>query len=155
MSKYMPEIQDSSNEFIHQATNSLSITMCKRSELNCEPSDSNTFIFTIFQKKVHFGVAGSSYEPYVMLFRRSAPFELHGISTKPFWIHGRKPQQQEAGVHEMMYVTSMSWMSHGQKYHGYSDDALFSAFGIDDSRTAGIDVRAGDLFKDMGICMNT
>lgn len=153
MNKYMPEIQDPGNEFIHQATNSLSITLCKRSEPNCQPSDFNTFIFTIFQKKVHVGAAGSSYEPYVMLFRRTAPFELHGISTKPFWIHGRKPPQQEAGVREMMYVTSMSWMNHGQKYHGYSDDALFIAFGIDDSRTAGIDVRAADLLKDMGICM--
>jgi hypothetical protein len=155
MNRYMPEIQDFSNEFIHQATNSLSITLCKRSELNCLPSDFNTFIFTIFQKKVHVRGARSSYEPYAMLFRRTAPFELHGISTKPFWIHGRKTLQQEAAVREMMYVTSMSWMNHGQKYHGYSDDTLFLAFGIDDSRTAGIDVQAGDLLKDMGICLNS
>lgn len=155
MKKYMPEIRDFDNEFIHQATNSLSITLCKRSELNCQSSDSNTFILTIFQKKVHVGVTGSSYEPYAMLFRRTAPFELHGISAKPFWIHGRKMTQQQAGVREMMYVTSMSWMKHSQKYHGYSDDTLFLAFGIDDSRTAGIDIRAGDLLKDMGICLNS
>ncbi|OKL56257.1 hypothetical protein UA08_08505 [Talaromyces atroroseus] len=155
MDRYMPQVRDKSEEFIHQATNSLSITLCKRSEPDCQPTDMNTFIFTIFQKKAHVGFGASSYEPYVMLFRRTAPFEIHSISTKPFWIHGRKSSLQEEGTHEMIYITSMSWKSHRQKYHGYSDDVLFLAFGIDDSRTAGIDFTASELLKDMGLCMNS
>ncbi|KUL87863.1 hypothetical protein ZTR_03273 [Talaromyces verruculosus] len=155
MDRYMPQVPDKSEGFIHQATNSLSITLCKRSEPDCQPTDMNTFIFTIFQKKAHLGFGASSYEPYVILFRRTAPFEIHSISTKPFWIHGRKPSLLERGTHEMIYITSMSWKSHVQKYHGYSDDVLFLAFGIDDSRTAGIDITASDLLKDMGFCMNT
>ncbi|KAH8698696.1 hypothetical protein BGW36DRAFT_376618 [Talaromyces proteolyticus] len=154
MDKYMPVVPDNSKEFIHQATNSLSITLCKRSEAGCLATDQNTFIFTIFQKKTDVGFGASSYEPYVMLFRRTLPFDLHSISTKPFWIHGRKAAQKNEMKPEMMYVTSMSWKNHGQTYHGYSDDVLFLAFGIDDSRTAGIDIVAGDLLRDMGICMN-
>lgn len=154
LGRYMAQILSTSEDFIHQATNSLSITLCKRSETGCEPTEMNTFIFTIFQRKTHIGFGASSYEPYVMLFRRTAPFEIHSISTKPFWIYGRKPLLQEGSAHEMIYITSMSWKSHGQKYHGYSDDVLFLAFGIDDSRTAGIDIMASDLLKNMGLCMD-
>ncbi|OKL64189.1 hypothetical protein UA08_01003 [Talaromyces atroroseus] len=144
--KYMPKMLDVGNEFIHQATNSLSITLCQRSELGCEPNDSNTFVLVIFHKKVHRGLL-STYEPYAMLFRRVSPFQIHGVSRKPLWIHGRS--------HEMMvYLTSMNWKSHGQKYHGYSDDVIFLAFGIDDERTGGIDVLASDLLKDMDLCMH-
>lgn len=53
---------------------------------------------------------------------------------------------------EMMYVTSISWKKHGQKYHGYADDVLFINFGIEDNKTAAIDVLAGDLFMELGAC---
>jgi len=46
----------------------------------------------------------------------------------------------------------MSWKGKEQKYHGYLDDALFLAFGIEDSRSGGIDVTAGELLKGMGLC---
>ena len=38
------------------------------------------------------------------------------------------------------------------KYHGFLDDVVFLAFGIEDERTAGIDVRAGDLVRGLGMC---
>ena len=49
-------------------------------------------------------------------------------------------------------MTSLSWNTHGQKYHGYSDDVLFIAFGIEDSKTAAIDIVAGELLMDLGLC---
>ena len=160
MAKYMPKIAPKL-ESIHQATNSLSITLCKRLDPSCEVNDTNTFILTIFQHKSYYSFHGV-YEPYVMLFQRTAPFAIHAISQKPIWIHGRgkakvpdslvEEERQSWNQTEMFYVTSTSWKKQGQKYHGYIDDELFIAFGIEDSSTAGIDIVAGDLLMDLGLC---
>ncbi|KAH8672563.1 hypothetical protein BGZ60DRAFT_405149 [Tricladium varicosporioides] len=218
-----PNVEKPDGESIHQATNSLSVTLCKRSDPSCVPDERNTFILTIFQYKRYY-YFHSVYDPYVMLFEQKAPFKIHGISQKPFWIHGRwKPHEVkepnaveesnqlqepiegvglnqvkkrnevdgpnevddsneadelseadepneveepndllEEGAEdekarswdqtEMFYITSMSWKSNRQKYHGYIDDVLFLGFGIEDSMTAGIDVVVGDLLVDLGHC---
>ena len=171
MAKYMPKVSRSLNpidltpvETIHQATNSLSITLCKRSDADCVADDSNTFILIIFQHKTHIW-SHSVYEPFVMLFKRTAPFEIHAVSTTPMWIYGRggpgtgkkpsslTPDNIAAWAQtEMFYVTSMSWKSSGQQYHGYIDDILFLAFGIEDEKSAAIDLVAGDLLQDLGFC---
>ena len=165
MAKYMP-ILGSNYEFIHQTTNSLAITLCQRSDAFCIPSDSNTFIMTIFQHKSYYD-SHSVYEPYVMLFQRSAPFAIYAISQRPLWIHGRGPLTRDThsarydnnpdlsipeGHSEMFYITSMSWRTHGQRYHGFIDDPLFLAFGIEDSRPGAIDILAGDLLQDLAFC---
>ena len=174
MATYMPHVEPKpKEESIHQATNSLSVTNCRRADPACKPSEKNTFIFTIFQWKT-FADLRSNYEPYVMVIEQKAPFAIHGISTKPIWIHGRgtagkvddekkskavvakrnngkKPWDQT----EMFYITSMSWKSPRQKYHGYIDDVVFLAFGVEDAGTAGIDVVVGDLLMDIGLCVNS
>ena len=162
LAKYMPIISPH-HESIHQATNSLSITLCKRSDPDCAPNDVNTFIMTIFQHKTYYGFH-AIYEPYVMLFQRIAPFPIHAVSQRPLWIHGRGPFTAATGAvnwkgdyyppghSEMFYITSMSWKSHEQNYHGYIDDVLFLAIGIEDSKAAVIDILAGDLLQDLGLC---
>ncbi len=162
MNRYMPPVGPAL-ESIHQATNSLSITLCKRSDSSCQPSESNTFTFTIFQHKTFYSFH-SVYEPYVMLFKQNAPFQIHAISQKPLWIHGRgrageripyamsDEDAQAWNQTEMFYVTSMSWKAQGGKYHGHVDDTLFIAFGIEDAKTGGIDIIAGDLMIDLGLC---
>ncbi|KAM5453491.1 hypothetical protein MaudCBS49596_002694 [Microsporum audouinii] len=163
MQRYMPSIGPEL-ESIHQATNSLAITLCNRSDTNCKPNDENTFVLTIFQHKSFYSFH-SVYEPYAMLFRQKAPFGLYGISSKPIWIHGRGKEGQgkkppgltpeEIRVWnqtEMFYITAISWKTHGQKYHGYIDDVLFISFGIEDGDTGGIDVRASDLLEGLGRC---
>lgn len=165
MDKYMPKIGPEL-ESIHQATNSLLVTMCNKKDSTCFPDHTNTFIFTIFQHKTYFSYH-ALYEPYVMLFERTAPFKLHAISKRPFWIHGRKGSSQpgagddsqvellgELGEdqEEMFYVTSISWKSREQKYHGYLDDVLLVSFGIEDKQTAAIDISVGDLLQDLGTC---
>jgi hypothetical protein len=136
-------------ESVHQATNSLSITMCKRSDPSCKPDVSNTFAFILFQHKAYFNFH-ATYEPYVMVFRRTAPFEIHGISQNPIWIHGR--EKKDNNETEMFYVTSMSWKARGQKYQGYLDDVVFLAFGIEDEKSGGIDLLAADLVMGLGMC---
>lgn len=151
---------------LQQSTNSLAITLCRRADPNCKPTEQNTFVLTLFHYKTAFD-GHSIYEPYVMLFQQSAPFAVHAISTKPLWISGRAKFSKFTGsVHwddrddmpenhsEMFYVRSLTWRAHGQKYHGYMDDIVFLAFGIEDSRAAAIDVVASDLLQDLGLCAN-
>ncbi|KAK5452079.1 hypothetical protein LTS15_007802 [Exophiala xenobiotica] len=162
MARYMP-VLSSDQESNHQATNSLSITLCKRADPTCKPNAENTFIMHIFHFKSFYDWH-SIYEPYVVLFQQQAPFAMHAIAKKPLWIHGRdvltemtgaikwEGRQLPPGHSEMFYITSMSWKAHGQRYHGYIDDVLFLAFGIEDTRPAVMDVPAGDLLRDMGSC---
>ena len=46
----------------------------------------------------------------------------------------------------------MSWKAHGQRYHGYIDDTVLLAFGIEDSMAAVIDIKAEDLVQNLGHC---
>jgi len=156
LSRYLPEpkFDPSKDEFgqpesIHQATNSLKITLCNRTDPSCKPTSSNTFLFTIIHFKRYYNFH-SEYEPYVVMFQQRQPFEVWGVSPKPIWINGRKHLENKKT--ELFYITSMSWKGKEQKYHGYLDDALFLAFGIEDSRSGGIDVTAGELLKGMGLC---
>lgn len=163
LSKFMPKLPPE-HAAIHQASNTISITMCKRADPTCKPTEKNTFIMTIFQYKSFFDFHGV-YEPYVMLFQQHLPFAIHAISAKPFWITGRAPFSKATGSitwlerndlpenhSEMIYVTSISWKTHGQRYHGYLDDIMFVGFGIEDTRPAAIDIVAEDLLKDLNYC---
>ena len=156
LDRYMPKMGlraqelPGAEESIHQATNSLAVTLCRRADPSCSPDDSNTFVFSIVQFKT-FNDDHSTYEPYVMAFRQAAPFALYGISEKPFWIHGRQRYPDER-LSDMFYVTSISWKTHGQTYHGYLDDVVFVAFGIEDRAAGVIDIRAKDLLDGLGLC---
>ncbi|CAK4034125.1 Hypothetical predicted protein [Lecanosticta acicola] len=130
---------------IHQATNSLAITFCARSDTSCFKGASNTFLIQIFQQKIGNGFLHAHYEPYVMVFRREAPFQMHAISRRPLWIAGRSSKS------EMLYVTSINWRAN-QTYHGYIDDVLHVNFGIEDKRSGSIDVSAKDLLGELMTC---
>ncbi|KAL8341169.1 hypothetical protein RB598_003213 [Gaeumannomyces tritici] len=151
---------------VHQATNSLTITLCRRADQSCAASEANTFVMSIVhRKRSHAGGLRYSYEPYVVLFRQAPPFALHGISAKPLWIKGRRrmmspaalpAEEMEEGGHvrsEMFYITSIGWRGAKQRYHGYLDDVLFVGFGIEDKRPAAIDVTAADLLQGLGLCV--
>jgi hypothetical protein len=151
LQRYMPEskLDPKGDESIHQATNSLKITLCNRADEDCEPHAGNTYIMAIIQKKSFFNYH-AEYEPYVVLFKEHSPFELHAISRKPIWISGRR--HREGTATDMMYVSSMNWKERGVKYHGYLDDVLFLGFGFEDKGSGTVDVLAEDLLVDMGLC---
>ena len=158
LAKYLPKVGPE-YESIHQSTNSLSITLCDRKDSGCVATDENTVLFTIYQMKKFYNLH-ALYEPYVMAFKRTAPFEIHGMSEKPLWINGRvvpeAKTEEEDPYHvlgqQMIYIVSMNWKKQGQNYHGFLDDELFLSFGIEDHDTAGIDIIAGDLFRGLGKC---
>ena len=149
---FLPEVAPE-NESIHQSTNTLQVTLCRRGQ--CEPTDDNTVIISIYQYKTYYHYH-ALYEPYVMVMNSVAPYELVGLSSKPFWINGRgkttKPQWAEFGDSAMFYVVSIGWKSVTQKYHGFLDDELFVNFGIEDSTAGSIDVRASDLLRCIKKC---
>ncbi|KAM0511680.1 hypothetical protein ACHAPE_009638 [Trichoderma viride] len=149
IAKYYPPILNSL-ESIHQASNSLKITMCKRTDAICIANESNTFIFTIWQHKTFYNFHGV-YEPYLMLFQEHAPFAMHAVSKKPLWIHGRQ-QQMDKDTSDMFYVTSIAWKRPSVTYHGYLDDELFIGFGIEDRESGAIDVTAEELMSGLGLC---
>ena len=165
MGQYLPRIEDPENQWLQQATNSLSITLCKRKDPLCKPSDSNTHIMHIFH---HASLYDEHlvYEPYLALFEQTAPFALTAISQRPFWIHGRdvlsansstiqywgKENLIPEGHTERFSVSGLSWKTHGQKYHGYMDDPVILGLGIEDAQAAGMDVLAGDLVEDLAFC---
>ncbi|KIW15023.1 hypothetical protein PV08_07810 [Exophiala spinifera] len=162
MDRYMP-VTSSDNEFVRQASNSLSITLCKREDPGCKPGPDNTFVMHIVHFKYDYG-GHPIYEPYVVLFQQQAPFALHSIAKKPLWIHGRDAFTVYSGAlgwdnkiypwrhSESFYVSSISWKTHGQKYHGYLDDELFINLGVENTRPSTIDVVAEDVLRDLGSC---
>ncbi|SMR59138.1 unnamed protein product [Zymoseptoria tritici ST99CH_1A5] len=159
LTRLMPELNPETKlEFIHQATNSLLVTTCNRSDPQCQRTDDNTFIMTLFQKKSFYG--HGMYEPYIMLFKQTAPFEVVGISSKSLWYNGRgrpegewqKDTWRPHGQTEMLFTTSMSWQSHDLTYHGHLDDVLFLTFGVEDKRGGILDVVVGDLIADLAYC---
>ena len=147
--KYMPQVAPVL-ESIHQATNSLKVTMCPSAAKSCIAKEDNTFILTIYQHKTYYNFH-SVYEPYIMVFEQQAPFRIHAMSSKPLWIHGRQ-RHPERNTSDMFYVTSMSWKSRERRYGGFLDDEIFIAFGIEDEEAGGIDVLASELLGDLGLC---
>jgi hypothetical protein len=148
MLKYFPQIAPQL-ESVHQATNSLRIIMCNSTDQEC--IDKNpAFIFIIYQHKTYYSFH-SVYEPYIMVFEERAPFEIHAMSKRPIWIHGRE-MRPEANTSDMFYVTSMSWNDKQRRYSGFLDDVIFIAFGIEDERAGAINVLANDLLADLGSC---
>ena len=143
------------NESIHQGTNSLRITMCKRSDPTCKQTSENTFIMHILQHKTYYFWHGV-YEPYVILYRESAPFAMHALSSKPIWVNGRKKAGQLATIPplhpEMLYIVSFNWRDGDRMYHGYLDDVLMLGFGLEDKYSGGIDVTAEDLLGTLSLC---
>ncbi|KAL1840187.1 hypothetical protein VTJ49DRAFT_717 [Mycothermus thermophilus] len=148
LTRYLPK-PPNKFESIHQASNSLKVTLCDRADPKCSPNAGNTYIMTVIQHKTFYNYH-SEYEPYVVLFQQRPPFELYAISKKPLWISGRKRHQGRKT--DMMYVTSINWREKGLKYHGYLDDIIMMGFGYEDKYSGLLDLRAGDLLVDMGLC---
>lgn len=150
LARLLPAMNAPESESLHQATNSLEVTLCRRADPSCEPSDENTFIIAVIQHKTFYNFH-ATYHPYVVVFRRAAPFAVWAVSGQPMWISGREAMADRVDT-QMFYVTSMSWKARGQRYHGYVDDVLFLAFGIEDRAAGGLDLLAGDLLANLKTC---
>lgn len=149
------------SEAVHQATNTLLVTLCRRADVGCRATEANTVVVTVVQHKKHYEMH-AHYEPYAVAFAPRAPFGLVGVSSKPLLVRGRGTSGvagTDGKVHgvanEMFYIVSMSWRGSRQRWHGYLDDELFLAFGIEDKASGGIDVRAEDLLYGLGLCNAT
>lgn len=149
LARYLPRVLAPELESVRQATNSLAVTLCRRSDPSCVPDDDNTFVLSVFHHRTQIG-QHASYHPYLMLFRRRAPFELWAVGARPVWISGRGSLAD--GDTEMVRVSGISWRARGMRYHGFADDVIFLSFGIEERMMGGIDVFAGDLLANLGLC---
>ena len=139
--------------------------MCRGSDPTCVSSDANTFVVKIFQWKSYYEFH-SFCEPYFMLYsvalrNPSTPSPNSLLDPRPralakvtgsLQYEGKSEDEIPKSWTELFCTTRMGWQSHVQRYHGYIDDVLFPAFGIEDSRPATIDVLAGDLLQDLAFC---
>ncbi|KIV93826.1 hypothetical protein PV10_05012 [Exophiala mesophila] len=151
---------------IHQSSNSLLVTLCSRDDPECVPSSSNTVVMAIFQHKEYYE-SHALYHPYALIFNATAPFNVLAVSRRALWINGRDMLTRKTdaiywrlfddallpkGHTEMFFVTSINWMTPGSGYHGFIDDDVLVGFGIEDTRSAVIDVKMEDLLQELNWC---
>ncbi|QIW95828.1 hypothetical protein AMS68_001346 [Peltaster fructicola] len=153
MAQYLPKITNQGYEEIEQATGSLLVTLCDREDPTCFETERNTFLLSIVNHKSTY-LGQNIYEPYLVLFKRTSPFELHAISKKSLWINGReKPTASGSKSKDQSFrVTSANWKAFGKDYQGYLTDELMISFSIDDQRSGTIDVVVADLVEGLGLC---
>lgn len=162
--KRMPDIHrikdPSHKEMIHQASNSLALTLCNRNDKNCRPSPENTYIINVFHRQKIINGDHPIYQPHVALFQQESPFALFAITQKPLWIWGRGALTEDSGAvkylsrpdkiptnqTEMFYVTSIAWKNSNQTYHGFLDDPLWINFGKEGTSAKG-ELSSSALFK--------
>ncbi|KAK9365077.1 hypothetical protein V1509DRAFT_571739 [Lipomyces kononenkoae] len=96
---------DQINSDIHQATNTLRVTLC---EFPCIPTIHNTVLIEIFQVKYH-SYLEVFYRRYVMIMNVTAPFEIIGRTNNLIY----------AGSDEKMliFTVSMAWDHANFRHH--------------------------------------
>lgn len=68
----------------HQATNSLRLILCKRSDLSCKASSKNTVFFAVIHRKFpNYLNLPLRYERYFMVWSGVPPFTVLGVSKYP------------------------------------------------------------------------
>lgn len=72
------------DESWHQATNSLRLILCDRSDANCKPERNNTVFFAVVHRKFqNFFSLPLRYERYFIVWAATPPFTMLGISQHP------------------------------------------------------------------------
>lgn len=68
----------------HQATNSLRLILCRRSDTTCNPSSANSVFFAVVHRKFpNFLKLPLRYERYFIIWAATPPFAMIGISRNP------------------------------------------------------------------------
>ena len=68
----------------HQATNSLRLILCNRTDFTCHPNPQNTVFFAIIHRKFpNLLTLPLRYERFVMIWSATPPFGMLGISSHP------------------------------------------------------------------------
>lgn len=68
----------------HQATNSLRLVLCQRTDQSCKPTADNTVFFAVVHRKhPNFLKLPLRYERYFIVWAASAPYHMLGISRHP------------------------------------------------------------------------
>lgn len=165
----------------HQATNSLKLILCDRSDRECKPTRQNQVFFSLIHHK-HKNVftLPLRYERYLMVWSGEPPFNMLGISKHPMLLYNETasgfskeenwlddPENQklldegEDGKENWAYFTytvSLGW-AWGRKMDepedkgvGYLDDEVIMGIGVDDGSMVFSRILAKDLLQCLTAC---
>ncbi|KAI9697409.1 MAG: hypothetical protein M1836_004687 [Candelina mexicana] len=166
----------------HQATNSLRLVLCERSDANCKPNKDNTVFFAVVHRK-HLDTIFRlplRYERYFIVWSAYAPFSMLGVSQHPILManetaSGWSPAENwddDAENIELLkqgregkgywahftYTVSIAyaWGREGDepmwKNTGFLDDEVVLGVGVDDAGQGFARVRAGELVQCLRAC---
>ncbi|KAI9823416.1 MAG: hypothetical protein M1832_002426 [Thelocarpon impressellum] len=159
----------------HQATNSLQLVLCRRSDRDCEPNADNTVFFAVVHRKHPNALKlPLRYERYFIVWSAVPPFSMLGVSQHPVlmanetasgWSAAQNWADDEEALREkrgfwayFTYTVSIgyAWGRPGDEAHtknvGYLDDLVLLGIGIDDQGQGFATVPAGELLQCLRAC---
>ncbi|KAI9890657.1 MAG: hypothetical protein M1814_003726 [Vezdaea aestivalis] len=159
----------------HQATNSLRLVLCMRSDAKCSPKPANTVFFAVVHRKhPNYLRLPLRYERYFMVWSGSPPFSMLGVSRWPIILANETAsgyseienwdddeQAKQEGRPYWAYFTytvsiAYAWGREGDelesKNWGYLDDDVVLGIGVDDLGQAYSRVKVLDLLQCLRAC---
>ncbi|KAK2626468.1 hypothetical protein QTJ16_003643 [Diplocarpon rosae] len=159
----------------HQATPSLKLTLCPRTNISCLSDDPATVFFAAIQRK-HCNDYGLPirYERYFVVWSANWPFNMLAVSQHPILManetnRGWKPAQIWDDVPQTEYEAKDAWGDFTytttiayawgrpesdirEKSNGYLDDDVILSVGIDDQDGLYSKIAVEDLLQCLRIC---
>jgi hypothetical protein len=160
----------------HQATNSLRLVLCNRSDPECEAKAENSVFFAIIHSK-HSNLLKLPlrYERYAMVWSATPPFNMLGISKYPIqmanetasgWTAEQNWDDQPQALQEnrpmwaraFTYTVSIAYAwgrsndEAAEKNVGYLDDSVILGIGIDDESQGYSIVKVQSLLQCLRAC---
>ncbi|TVY94456.1 hypothetical protein LAWI1_G000229 [Lachnellula willkommii] len=163
------------NSTWHQATPSLKLILCSRSNSTCNPEIAETVFFAIIQRK-NVNILGLPvrYERFVVVWSAAPPFNMLGISRHPILMANETTSSWTAeeswdDVPEALlenrklwgritYTTTIAYAwgreekDVREKGTGYLDDEVILSIGVDDEGQAYARVEVSELLQCLRVC---
>lgn len=160
----------------HQATPSLKLTLCTRSDFMCNDNPETVFFAAIKRKHVTGYGLPVRYERYFAVWSAKAPFNMLAVSKHPVlfangtnrgWTPGAtwddagislEEAERRGEFGKFTYTTTIAYAwgrdeyDVREKYAGYLDDEVIISVGIDDQDGLYGKVRVSDLLQCLRIC---
>ena len=158
----------------HQATNSLRLVLCRRTDKICFPTADNSVFFAIIhRKRINSFRLPLRYERYIMVWSAAPPYGMLGISQYPLlfanetangysarenWVDDPIAGAEDRPLFaKFTYTGSITWAwrrgeESSQLNTGYLDDEILLGIGIDDVGRGFTMVKAQDMIQCLRAC---
>lgn len=163
------------NSTWHQATPSLKLILCSRSDTNCHAENPDRVFFAVIQRKnVNIWGLPIRYERFMVVWSATAPFNMLAVSRHPIlmanettfgwtaeeaWDDLPRARIQNWGLWgRITYTTTIAYAwgrEEGdirEKGTGYLDDEVILSVGVDDEGQVYGRVIVSDLLQCLRVC---